>query len=254
MTISFWGRPGSSAGKSGRQFRVNLRRCSFTLIELLVVIAIIAVLASLLLPALARARDYASTVTCASNLRQCGMTIAIYSGDHNDWMMPADFGGEIDSWINYCRGELNCRVELFRCPSMTDDECFDPYGGNVPPYNEVRRASYIMNTIGPANWSGAPPFLASGNCTGWGLKTTTPIRLSSVSAPSAKIMITDVIQGIGQGDSRGILRFMETDHGIVGDDRDVGIHHQNGFNALFGDVHIERLEESNPESWAAVMK
>ena len=71
----------------------------FTLIELLVVIAIIAILAAILFPVFARARENARKSTCQSNLKQIGIGIAMYAQDYDDrYIMPTRWEAQAWNW------------------------------------------------------------------------------------------------------------------------------------------------------------
>jgi len=81
-----------------------VKRKGFTLIELLVVVAIIALLISILLPSLARARELTKRSVCLANLRGIGSGCVIYSNDNNEWY-PMSFFAETMSYSEATRGE-----------------------------------------------------------------------------------------------------------------------------------------------------
>ena len=107
------------------------RKKSFTLIELLVVVAIIAVLVSILLPALSSAREHAKRIVCQSHLKAIDLGFDFYAQDNDDYFPRISAGGG-NNWFNKLEPSVaeqgnNYRGEIFQCPS-------DPRGPNSTDY------------------------------------------------------------------------------------------------------------------------
>jgi prepilin-type N-terminal cleavage/methylation domain-containing protein/prepilin-type processing-associated H-X9-DG protein len=222
---------------------------AFTLIELLVVIAILGILAALLLPVLAKAKEKAHQTACLNNLRQIGIGFQIYWSDYSD-MFPApgskdEYGPQPEDWIwwQYGRGVANSTIarfvgnfntNLFTCPRDLRALSLQTQGA-LP--DEPYRFSYSLTSYSLKD--GVNPGMSTIITQ---FREVYPFKSTQIKTPSAKIMLVE------ESDKTiNDPRWVPTENPISN-------RHRGRGNVIFADGHAEielpdfgqNLTNSNP--------
>ncbi|BCM90928.1 hypothetical protein IAD21_02791 [Abditibacteriota bacterium] len=176
-------------------------RLGFTLIELLVVIAIIAILAAILFPVFARARENARKASCMSNLKQIGLGILQYTQDYDEtFPNVVSNGGSYYGWVQLINPYMKS-YQIFQCPSEPTSGSTSILHAYWPDksvsVNEADHTDYGYNGL-----AGDPP--------GAGL---TGAKIAQMQQPSTGIIVNDqnpTLAGPGGNDVMGMQRYAET--------------------------------------------
>ncbi len=191
--------PGAAGDPSqqteGRRYAVDRRASGFTLIELLVVIAIIAILAAILFPVFAKARDKARQSSCLSNMKQIGLAWSMYCGDWDEKTPDSTaWGWDTAGLGRFWAGQDADPTHMFYpelltpyirnagiwfCPNVTDSTVIDNNGVGF---------TYADNGTTYITWGGFGPWKGR--------------KLGAIQAPAQDVVALDHPDGWGPGWNR----------------------------------------------------
>jgi prepilin-type N-terminal cleavage/methylation domain-containing protein/prepilin-type processing-associated H-X9-DG protein len=216
--------------------RTQVRKKGFTLIELLVVIAIIAILAAILFPVFARARENARRASCQSNLKQIGLGIMQYTQDYDEKYPTFNAGSNSVGWAVQMQPYIKS-TQIFQCPSEsnpTNDPGTNPTSTVPGGYTDY---AYNLSLGYPAPPTADP--IPKG-----------PISLATLTQPVLTVMVSDYITynsasyavGYGHATSNNSCSTAAACPIGLATFPSSAIRHLDGLNFLFADGHVKWLK------------
>jgi prepilin-type N-terminal cleavage/methylation domain-containing protein/prepilin-type processing-associated H-X9-DG protein len=233
------------------------QRNAFTLIELLVVIAIIAILAAILFPVFAQAREKARSISCLSNVRQIGLGFAMYNQDYDEGFMAtvterqAPVGTPdtaaaraVYSYQTIITPYLK-NTQIFRCPSAPAWQAIGPSNWYPTDYGAHLNEAFIVPASNnhALNYSGN----ATPNLSDFGFNQATP--LAAITYPSQFLVLSDAGRS-DNTDSRGGNYPQPWAFNVTTQSR-FQARHQGGGNVAYADGHAKwkRPEQTWRNCW-----
>ena len=213
----------------------------FTLIELMVVVAIIGILAALALPALSRAQGRASRITCVSNLRQFGLALQLYAGDHQDYLVPNLDGEEVPLGHTWVEGWLglpgpDCTNTVYLQRSLLGPYVPEVKIWQCPSAEPVTLGSFTqerVRTVSLNGFMGSP--IRSPAATSYR-------KMGDIVQPSPAEALTFVderVETINDGSFALHWAFVESEPDTWQLRDKPGTSHSRGANLAFADGHVE---------------
>ncbi len=218
--------------KNGKASDSRNRGRSFTLIELLVVIAIIAILASMLLPALSKARAAAQNIKCVNNFKQIGLAAAMYQGDNKDTLATGrnGFYGGTGEWAGRFQGWW---LDLAVTGYLPDDYAYDWFSA-INTLGHKALACPVMVNSGERYNYGINELLTGEYCGSFLYGRTNYGMATGFENPSGRAYL---LEPTARGDGMYIYTTLDTGRAVERD------RHGNSSNVLFLDGHAESIRK-----------